>query len=225
MVKGSFILWSNLKTVVLMTGLWRPSSNTKTGRMAQTWILRKSKPHNNKPKGAGCSGCPDDPFCYVRWEQAPRQVYKSYKAGKYKAFDMESSDVTLLSNTPLRVGAAGEPTEMPAHHWQPLLQIAGKWTGYTHKWKVPANLPYRTFCMASVHSVHEMKRANAMGYRTYRVGPEPITKDEIMCPHYTHNVTCDQCKLCMGSAIKAKNIYAPAHGARKNKAKEIQCNT
>jgi len=218
-IKGSYILWSSLKTVVLMTGLLRPSINSKTGPMPQTWILRRRSPPSVRNKGAGCKGCPADPFCYIRWEQAPLSVYKAYKRGAYEPFDFESNDVTLLNGKPMRVGSAGEPTEMPAHAWQPYLKVAGSWTGYTHKWASAGNLPYRTFCMASVHTVHEMKKANKLGYRTYRVGPEPITKDEIMCPHYTHGVQCVNCKLCMGSAIKAKNIYAPAHGARKNKIK------
>ena len=220
-MEGSYILWSNLKTVVLITGLLKPSSNVKTGAMSQTWILKKSKPPSWATKGAGCDGCEAEDFCYIRWEQAPLSVYKTFKRGRYRKIDLDSGDATLLNRVPMRVGSAGEPTEMPAHHWVPLLKVAGRWTGYTHKWRKPANLPYRTFCMASVHSVHDMKKANKMGYRTYRVGPEPITKDEVMCPHYTHGVTCANCGLCMGSSVKAKNIYAPAHGAHKNKVKEI----
>ena len=220
-VNGSYILWSNLKTVVLITGLHKASLNVKTGAMSQTWILKKSKPPSWATKGAGCEGCEAEDFCYIRWEQAPLSVYKAFKGGRYRTLDIDSVDSLLLAKVPMRVGSAGEPTEMPAHHWQPLLQAAGRWTGYTHKWRALKNLPYRTFCMASVHTVADMEKANGLGFRTYRVGPEPITKDEVMCPHYTHGVTCDNCGLCMGSATKAKNIYAPAHGARKNKAKEI----
>jgi hypothetical protein len=119
----------------------------------------------------------------------------------------------------MRVGSAGEPTEMASHHWEDMLATIGSWTGYTHKWKIPENMHYRMYCMASVHSVEDMKLANRNGWRTYRVGGGPITDDEVMCPYYTHNVQCATCGLCKGSSTKAKNIYAPTHGARKNTIK------
>ena len=119
----------------------------------------------------------------------------------------------------MRIGSAGEPTAMPSQHWEDLLGYVKQWTGYTHKWRKGDNIPYRMYCMASVHSVKEMKEANDRGWRTYRVGGEPITKDEIMCPYYTHDVQCATCGLCKGTSIKAKNIYAPVHGAGKGKIK------
>ena len=217
---GSMLLWKNRKTSVVVTGLGRPSKNEKTGNMAQTWVLKSNTPPSHKTKGAGCKGCPVFDACYVRWEQAPRQVYKTLKAGRYREYDGNNwQDRALISDIALRVGSAGEPTEMPAREWKKILAYVSRWTGYTHKWHIAANLGYRSFCMASVHSVRDMKKANRMGYRTYRVGGGPITKDEVMCPHYTHGVQCVDCGLCMGSSIKAKNIYAPAHGAHKNKIK------
>lgn len=218
-INGSMLLYEDDKTIVIATGLNRPSQNEKTGAMTQTFILKKNTPPTYDAKGAGCKGCPVFEGCYVVWHQAPRSVYKAYKAGRYRKYTGGWEDKALLGRHPMRVGSAGEPTEMPAHKWVSLLEHVSKWTGYTHKWKKALNATFRSFCMASVHTVKDMEQANNQGWRTYRVGGGPITKDEVMCPYYTHDVQCATCGLCKGSSIKAKNIYAPATGARKNKIK------
>lgn len=218
-VKGSMVLYEDNKTVVISTGLIRPSQNAKTGAMSQTFILKKNRPPTYANKGAGCEGCPVFEGCYVRWEQAPTSVHKTYKKGRYETFKWDWENLALLANHPMRVGSAGEPTEMPAQQWMEILAYVGSWTGYTHKWKDTDNLEYRAFCMASVHTVDDMKTANKRGWRTYRVGGEPMTKDEVMCPYYTAGVQCADCKLCSGTKSTGKNIYAPAHGARKSKIK------
>jgi len=202
----------------ICTGLKIPSTNTKTGPMAQTFILKRNEPPSWSTKGAGCSGCPIHDACYVRWEQAPRSVYTAYKGNRYRHYSNSWEDVAML-NTHFRVGAAGEPTKVPARVWMEILGRVKSWTGYTHKWKVNNNLPFRAFSMASVHSPREMQQANERGWRTYRVGGGPITKHEIECPHYTTGIQCKDCNLCNGTETKAKNIYAPAHGARKGKIK------
>ena len=218
-IKGSMIIYEDDEVYVVATGMLRPSNNVKTGPMTQTFIHKKRGKITNKTKGAGCKGCPVFEACYVRWEQAPLSVHKSYKGKRYRKMEWGWEDLAQVSRFPLRIGSAGDPTAVPASTWEKLLPYAKTWTGYTHRWSLPENISFRGFCMASVHSVDEMKEANSLGFRTYRVGGGPITKDEVLCPHYTKNVQCSTCGLCKGSAIKAKNIYAPAHGARKNKIK------
>ena len=218
-INGSMLLYEDDKTIVVAPGLNRPSQNEKTGAMTQTFILKKNTPPTYDVKGAGCEDCPAFDGCYVLWHQAPRSVYRAYKSGRYRKYTGSWEDLAMLSRFPMRVGSAGEPTEMASHHWEDMLATIGSWTGYTHKWMVPDNMHYRMYCMASVHSVEDMKQANRNGWRTYRVGGGPITDDEVMCPHYTHDVQCATCGLCKGSSSNGKNIYAPAHGARKSKIK------
>jgi len=215
---NGLLLYETEDTIVICTGLKKPSDNPKTGPMAQTFILKRRTPPTYKVKGAGCEGCPVHDGCYVLWHQAPLSVYRSYKGKGYKPYTGSWEDLAML-DTHLRVGAAGEPTKMPAHKWWEILGRVKSWTGYTHRWKQASNLSFRAFCMASVHSVKDMKKANTMGWRTYRVGGEPMTSDEIMCPHYTTGVQCIDCNLCNGTQSKGKNIYAPTHGARKGKIK------
>ena len=220
-VDGSLLLHQDRKVSVVCTGLTRPSTNIKTGPMAQTFILKRRVPPTYDVKGAGCDGCPVFDGCYVRWDQAPRSVYRTNKAGRYRKYEGSWEDLARLNDVAMRVGSAGEPTEMPVYLWMDILKLVKTWTGYTHKWRAAGRLAYRAFCMASVHSVADMKKANKMGWRTYRVGGEPITEDEIECPYYTHGVQCVDCGLCKGTAVKAKNIWVKAHGAHKNKIKEI----
>lgn len=215
---NGLLLYESDDTIVICTGLKRKSDNPKTGPMAQTFILKRGTPPTYDSKGAGCEGCPVFDGCYVVWHQSPLSVYKAYGRRSYEKYTGSWLDLAKL-DTHLRVGSAGEPTKMPAHKWREILGRVKSWTGYTHRWKQASNLSFRTFCMASVHSVKDMKKANDMGWRTYRVGGEPMTSSEIMCPHYTTGVQCIDCGLCSGTHSKGKNIYAPAHGARKGKIK------
>ena len=86
-------------------------------------------------------------------------------------------------------------------------------TGYSHQWhKVKVNKSF----MASVDSLQEKARANAKGYRTFRVTVKnDLAKDEIFCPSDTNkNITCKTCGLCDGTR-KAKNIAILVHGSLK----------
>ena len=194
----------------VITGLDRPSDNIKTGIMGQTFMLKKQYPSRDV-KGAGCKGCPVWDECYVNWGQAPAAVHRTAKADRYAY--MGAWEKERLTQIPLRVGSAGEPTSVPYKVWKRLLALAPNWTGYTHKWRLPKFQNFKEFCMASVHSVEEAREAQAMGWRTFRAGgiDEP-SKGEIECPNSTKGVQCADCALCKGSAIKAKSIYIKGHG-------------
>ena len=194
----------------VITGLDRPSDNVKTGRMGQTFMLKKQYPARDV-KGAGCKGCPVWKECYVNWGQAPAAVHRTAEADRY-AF-LGAKEEERLSDLPLRIGSAGEPTSVPYRVWKKLLKLSPNWTGYTHKWRLPKFQNFKEFCMASVHSVEEAREAQSMGWRTFRAGglDEPA-KGEIECPNSTKGIQCADCALCKGSAIKAKSIYIKGHG-------------
>ena len=210
-VKGSAIFYENSRMRAVITGLDRSSDNVKTGRMGQTFMLKKSKAPTRKVKGAGCEGCPVWKGCYLFWEQAPMAVHRTAEADRYAFMGAEEDE--KLAQIPLRVGSAGEPTSVPDKVWKRLLALAPNWTGYTHKWRLPKFQNFKEFCMASVHSVEEAREAQSMGWRTFRAGgiDEPA-KGEIECPNSTKGIQCADCALCKGSAIKAKSIYIKGHG-------------
>ena len=63
------------------------SKDKKTGDMIQSWILLRdhapNTSHKNGLNKSVCGNCPHAGYnnnsCYVKWFQAPLQVWKSYK--------------------------------------------------------------------------------------------------------------------------------------------------
>ena len=197
--------------VVIATGLGRPSKNTKTGEMVQTWIMRSDiEPHVAVRTGDDVSVCGNCPLrgkpCYVLVKNAPLSVYRKFKRGGYK-HDLYD----LLQGQRIRLGSYGDPAAMPLALTRRLASIASHWTGYTHQWKTVHGL--RDFCMASVDSEAERVQAIRAGWRTFRVSNKPLPA-EVQCPEVTpgSTATCATCNLCKGAAITARSISIPAHG-------------
>jgi hypothetical protein len=80
--------------VAVLTGLWRPSANRKTGAMLQTWILRADEsPTDAHRSGADASICGPCPLrgssgganrrCYVNLGRAPLAVHRTVHSGLY----------------------------------------------------------------------------------------------------------------------------------------------
>ena len=92
----------NKDIVVIITGLDNKTSNKKTGDMLQTWILLRdhapNTSHKNGLNKSVCGSCPHmgnrQNSCYVKWFQAPLQVWKSYKNNRYDYF--KKSDLILI---------------------------------------------------------------------------------------------------------------------------------
>lgn len=63
--------------VLIATGYARPSKNTKTGALLQTWILRQDvAPHDAVASGADASVCGDCPHGAGAAKIAPRKSLK-----------------------------------------------------------------------------------------------------------------------------------------------------
>lgn len=210
--------------VVVLTGLNSKSRNTKTGPMAQTWILNKNIPPIDALRtgadSAVCGKCPLRGIggCYVNVGQAPYQVFRTYKKGSY-------THKLRLGTVPpemgIRIGTYGDPTAVPIEVWRPLYSnIFNFWTGYTHHWDDPNNQDYKNFCMASVETEEQMLVAKSLGWRTFRtlpVGAEWHRQEEI-CPATVNNkVTCAKCRICNGVRAPSdtrRDVVIVAHGAK-----------
>ena len=214
------------KIVCIITGLKTSTSNEKTGDMLQTWILLQDIPpniaHKNGLNRGVCGDCPHtggengQNSCYVKWFQAPLQVWKSYKNNRYDYF--KKSDLELIKNRSLRLGSAGDPTVIPLSVWKPLLDVCKNHTGYTHQWKVYPE--YGSLCMASVDNAKERNEARSLGLRTFRVRRENQRinkKMEFVCPaseEGSKKTTCEKCGLCNGLESKTnKSPVIIAHGS------------
>jgi hypothetical protein len=189
------------------------SSNKKTGTMLQSWIIPQQGNINDKDGDYSvCGDCAMHDACYVTKIFAPRNVQKTYQAGKY---DKLTSD--FIRHEILRIGAWGDPAALPADVWLDLLRRTrqpGRHTGYTHQWRTCDPI-FATFCMASVETEADMHLAHSMGYKTFRVKlpTEPKLPNETMCLNSTIGLTCKKCLLCNASS---GDITIDVHGSGKS---------
>jgi len=206
--------------VAIITGLVTPSTNRKTGPMAQLWILdATTEPHVAVKTGEDESVCGDCParnkWCYVTTFQGPLSIYRTWKRGGYQQYDRE-----LLRGIVLRFGAYGDPAAVPIGRLEEIGGIVSRFTGYTHQWK-RCDRKLRHLCMASVDTVSDQREAAASGWRTFRVSSpdSPRLRGESICPaseEAGHKINCYDCGACDGRRRpKVKShIVIQAHGAK-----------
>jgi hypothetical protein len=202
------------------------SKNSKTGNVVQTYILRsdidpltanrtgedysicgectlKGIP-NSKKKGLATSRA-----CYVQIGQAPMAIYTAYKKGSYRDASSKAGRNAIGSGRVVRIGSYGDGAAVPQEVWDQLVEEATSHTAYTHNHGNPE------FYMKSVESLQEAEWNWDNGYRTFRIirdKSEIVSNKEVLCPS-DKGVTCNDCRLCGGSAIKAKSIAIQVHGA------------
>ena len=192
------------------------SKNPKTGPMGQVWILGAALPPvESAQKGTDDAICGDCPLrriatgrCYVQLHKAPQVIYSAWKRGSYP--DLTTQLRTVGQAQRLRIGAYGDPAALPEEVVKELLAASPGWTAYTRQWQ---RFPWlRSYAMASCLSESEYAEATALGWRSFRVRDSlasPRLPSEIICPASVEGgqlVTCEQCGLCRGTAVTAKDI-------------------
>lgn len=211
------------------------SKNTKTGNMAQTYIIRSDiDPLLASKIGADysiCGNCKhrgtptNDPnrkqainrTCYVKLFQGVLAVYKSFMKGNYKVVNHHNDIQSLGENQVVRLGTYGDPSAVPSYIWNSLLSKAKKHTGYTHQSKIGSADVRADQCMMSADSYEESKQFWSKGFRTFRVlqkNEELDKQNEVLCPASKEagkRTTCEQCVLCSGSNINAKSVAIYQH--------------
>ena len=209
------------------------STNKKTGNMVQTYIIRSDMdPLAASKSGADysiCGNCKhrgisnNDPnkkqavkrSCYVTLFHGPLQVYKSFKKGNYK----HSKNITALgAGRMVRLGTYGDPAAVPSHIWNQLLKDAKGRTGYTHQSNIKGADVRPDLTMISADNIKDARIAWQNKRRTFRIITAVSEKkdNEIICPASEEagkKTTCERCKLCSGSDIKAPSIAIVAHGS------------
>ena len=214
--------------VAIATGLKGNSSNSKTGAMVQTWILRRDqKPADAIRTGADESVCGDCVHrvvgglgtCYVNVAWGVNAVWKSWQAGKYQPANTETRK-WMRENFHMRFGAYGDPVAVPVSTWRSVLpENPLNSTGYTHAWRDPIAQGYKDFLMASVESEAERAEANAKGWRAFIVVPlnRDIPEGATWCPSDKLNprekeIPCVECGLCSGARHEGRDIAIYVHG-------------
>lgn len=189
------------------------SSNAKTGRMVQTYVIvdGDQKPTEAVKNGADAAVCGDCPLrgllgrmgrsCYVNLGQGPRAVYEAYRSGRYEEYDAGKHD-RFFEGRMILWGAYGEPVLIPIALMRHLSALASGWTGYSHQWAKPEFREYRAFLMASVHDARGAEHARQLGWRYFRSGLDATpARGEIVCPASAEagkRLTCEACGICNG---------------------------
>lgn len=208
--------------VVIATGYTDKSSNSKTGAMIQTWIMRSDiEPHTAVKTGDDASVCGDCPLrgvngigrsCYVTLHQAPLSVFRAFKRGAYAEASLNEIK-ELSTNKMVRLGSYGDPAAVPVHIWKLYTSEAKGWTGYTHQWQRSKDL--QALCMASADTSELRDKAVSDGWRTFRVktAEMPVMPNESVCPATTVGLDCATCGACKGSSSGNKGtIVIDVHG-------------
>lgn len=221
------------RVVAIVVGL-AGSRNVKTGNMVQTYIIRPDiapieavRTGNDVSICGGCKhrgdGTGGARSCYVTLIHGPHNVYKAYARGIYQ--DASPEDVgDIVAGRMVRLGTYGDPAAVPFPVWQALVARAAGHTGYSHQWRTLTGA-WQRLLMASVDSVEEMDEAHEGGWRTFRVGSEPVRGVEINCPASEEagkRVQCVDCLLCMGTTSRSgKSIQIAPHGTGAKYAMEL----
>lgn len=211
--------------VGIISQLANPSGNTKTGPMAQAYILRPDMPPTDAiATGADRAICGDCALrgdgtegrgCYVTWWQGPLMVYKNYKAGLIPKADVWTAR-DYLRHRKVRLAAYGDPAAIHLNVWAALLSKAAGWTGYTQQWRT-CDPGFKFYLMASCLKPADYHEATAAGWHTYRIRKPggAVFPGETVCPaskESAHKLTCHDCGICQGSGTSRPNAVIVAHG-------------
>jgi hypothetical protein len=232
---NGFIIWQGpsvldgAPVVAIATGLTlarrhsKRGVNAKTGAMAQVYIIRSDvspvEARQQGLDGAICGDCKHKSgSCYVRLEQGPLIVYKSFLAGKYPVLSALDA-AEQLRGLNVRLGSYGDIAAIPAHILHSLMRFTANNTGYTHQWKRNDMEHLKVFTMASCDTLEEHLEATRKGWRTFLVVPKGSTQipaKTFLCPASEEagkKLTCDQCLACNGSRDnRSASVYIPVHG-------------
>lgn len=213
--------------VVIVTGLTKGSTNGKTGRMLQTFVMVDTgeAPTDALKSGADsaiCGNCPHKPTnagsCYVNVGRSVSAVWRCLWQGAGYGVAANDNEITALGRGHyVRLGTYGDPAAVPQWVWDALVSESIGWNGYTHQWRIRPDL--MRLCMASVDSEAEAAEARALGWRTFRVRAKGADKmrGEFVCgasEEAGRKLTCVDCQACGGTGAKAKaSPVIIAHGA------------
>lgn len=200
------------------------SSNSKTGNMVQTYIIRSdidpitanrtgldyaicgNCPHRGVADTTKESGLATGRSCYVNLGQGVLQVYKGFVSGRYPV--LSQSDIkSMVQDRMVRIGTYGDGAAVPAEVWQSIKEHAQGVTAYTHQ-----GLHQDSHFMVSADSLSVAQSAWNIGKRTFRIVQDYTEKqaNEVICPS-SKGVQCNDCGLCDGSK-QAKSVVIQVHG-------------
>lgn len=216
---GPSMLDSTVDVVAVVSGFVKASSNGKTKDVLQVSYFRADMhPQDAINTGGDRALCGDCPFtkiggkgvrlCYVRMQPIFGQ-YRKFSKGGYEALPT----MDLLNGWKVRLGAYGDPACIPLEISHNIVSRALHVKAYTHSWERFPELS--SFCMASVESEADFKRASKLGFRCFRVRSEfddSLLKREILCMNTQRGLNCEDCPFCEGTKKRSMHIAVTVHG-------------
>ena len=194
----------------------RSSKNTKTGNLAQLWILSAEHDpitasrtgedyavcgnckHRGKAAPNKSTGWASERACYVNLVHGPLAVYKAWERGVYKRAKTIGDVQALLSGQTLRLGAYGDPGALPDGMIGLLVQMSDGHTGYTHSQTAfndsHAIEKIARHVMLSADSKAEAMHAHGRGFRTFRVIPIAAWKANGKAELLSNEIICPASK-------------------------------
>ena len=208
----------------------RNSSNRKTGKSVQIWIMdARMHPSESRNTGADadnqCNGCEfaSRNGCYVN-DNPLGAIWRAYQRGSYEFLHMGTREWYDFFSVPyVRFGAYGNPSHLPLEMIYDISKLAKRITGYFHDWhQMPATLAkaYGRYFMASTNEKN-VEYAKNLGLRTFTVSDSAIVND-IECLADAKGLTCSECGLCDGNNRRSNlpSVWINPHGYQVRKAKE-----
>ena len=187
--QGPSALDPSTEIVVIVNRLKGNCTNEKTGRMAQSFILRTDmKPNEAVKSKADVAVCGECPYahgagCYVSMKMVC-SVYNAFKRGSYGVATPAEIGTLMADRVKRRIldgfrsGTYGDPAAAPFEVWEamisPVRLAGGRTSGYTHQWSEryaymgrTADPRFRMLMMASTHGAVDTLVAQAAGYRAF----------------------------------------------------------
>ena len=222
MKKVSSVVVDMVNFYLVFTGLKQSSSNRKTGKAVQTYLIQKDRITEKEVFGAKCEACPMVKKCYVKRDKmsvrkALKRMLGLEDGNTSYALVTLNDALPLLHGRKIRLGTYGDPSALSLDVIKRITEAATLGhLGYTHFWR-EISPDYAQYLMASCESAADEREARLIGYRRFRVrlqeGDQHLLSDSIECPNVTHGITCDQCGLCDGTRKGAvKSIWIGEHG-------------
>lgn len=222
-----YVLWEGASLIdggPIVVVVTLESANTKTGRMAQVWILRAdADPVEAIKLGLDASVCGDCQHrggeggegrtCYVNLGQAPLAVFRGWQRGIYP----RARGSRWAKGREVRWGAYGDPASFPLSVARPIFAVAEGHTGYTHRWR-DVGAEWRGKLQASCDSAAEAMEAAMLGWATFLVQPRGAEAPDrhafpgfpaIECMADAEGLQCVDCLICDG--LRA-HVWIEAHG-------------
>jgi len=243
--RGASLLDGKPIVAIALTG---KSTNSKTGALMQTYILRDDiNPLDAIKTGQDesiCGSCihRGDPTtnrkrsCYVNIGQGAMAVFNAFLRGAYPDISDSFYAIRALGfHVAVRLGTYGDPAAVPAGVWETLTSFATSHTGYTHQIDNPAltqdqKTRIAALCMVSADTPHDVENAKSQGYRYFRIRleGEALGPREFVCPASEEagkRKQCADCMACNGTKENRPNQASPviiAHGSYKRNYKTFR---